>query len=237
MPTSTRSSSEAQDSRPVPISPVNSSVSRVTRDGIRAYDAAPPGSAPVVSSMSSRTWDAAAVGVVEPPVGEHHPLAWRPLPTARRAELADRGTARSGSSSASSSSSVARESTRASRWRSSPPARKPLRYHVTCLRNSLQPRSSPMCSRQQLGVATHHRRHLAEDRGGWRRPRRGRRRPGRGTATAARGSRGRRPRPRRRSPRPSAARRTPPRCRRCRGPGCRRARPAAAMASQSASPE
>ena len=67
---------------------------------------------------------------------------WRP----RGAPARRPGTARPGPARASSASSAASESTMASERRSSPPAAKPLRYHETCLRNSMQPRSSPMCS-------------------------------------------------------------------------------------------
>ena len=67
------------------------------------------------------------------------------------------GNCASGSSSASSASSSASVLTRARARRRSPPAGKPLRYQDTCLRNSLQPRSSPMCTHQQLGVPAHHR--------------------------------------------------------------------------------
>ncbi len=55
------------------------------------------------------------------------------------------GTARPGRAARAASSSSSSVETRASACRSGPPAPKPLRYHETCLRNSLHPRSSPMC--------------------------------------------------------------------------------------------
>ena len=115
------------------------------------------------------------------------------------------GTPPSGSSWASSSSSSASVLTSARSRRRSPPAGKPLRYHETCLRNSLQPRSSPMCRasssacRRIIAATSPRRGRVATGSAGERPPR------GRGTATAGPGSRARRRRRRRRSARPSAA--------------------------------
>ena len=119
--------------------------------------------------------DSAAASTVRPSRSSSQPsgsddAARAALAAARGAELSRPGTARSGRAG------------RAVRrgWPACRPGRatggarrrraKPLRYHAMCLRNSLQPRCSPMYCDQQLGVAPHHRGHLAQGRQRRRRP-------------------------------------------------------------------
>ena len=135
------------------------------------------------------------------------------------------GNGASASSLPSRSSSSISDDDIAIARRSSEPTGKPLRYHATCLRKSVTAsRSAPHQCDQQLGVAAHDRGDLAE---GGHDPLRA---PGEGG-----GQVGEQPRPAQAAAadhdavaaglaRPCAARRRPPRCRRCRAP----ARPAPA---------
>ena len=166
-----------------------------------------PGHPPVVSVVSSvRRSGCRRCRPASPPGARRAPAAspgGRAACRARRPGTARRGRARRAARRARPASRPGPASGAARRR-----PRKPLRYHDTCLRNSLQPRSSPMCSASSSAW----RRIIARTSPsvGQRRldlAHRRRRRRGRGTATAGRGSRGRRPHRRHRSARPSAARR------------------------------
>ena len=227
VPTSTRSSSRAQDSGPVPI--LHSKIMRV------------PGHPPRIVAYADRCRPVSPVS-----------LRWsrsRPRAGAIHGRRCRRATPRAAPPSCAGHP-AGRAACRARARGTQRPVVEPVEQHVEggervdegqlvaqlaagrealevpgdVLAELLAAPLLPHVLRQQLGVPAHHHLHLAERSGGSRRPRRGRRRPGRGRATAGPGSRGRRRRPRRRSARPSAARRRPPRCRRCRARGCRRGR-------------
>ena len=157
-------------------------------------------------------------------------------PAASRARATGNGT--SGSSRASRSSSSANEQTMPERAAQLAADREALEVPGHVLAQVGAARALVGQRGQQLGMPAHDPpRPRRGSAAAWAIAGRRRRPPGRGTARAGRGSRGRRPRRRPRSGRPSAARRRPPRCRRCRAPGWRRVAFSAAIAFQSAWPE
>ena len=132
------------------------------------------------------------------------------------------GKGSAGSSSASDRVELGERRRPASRrWRSRALPRKPLVYQAACLRKARSAARSPNHAASSSACSSMTLDDRAERAAGPRARARRRRRRGRGTATAGRGSRARRRRRRSRSRASCAARRTPPRCRRCRAPGSR----------------